>query len=78
MVASIKLRLHGGTVSYTTPLKIKEVEFENGYKGYQIAGVLIVDRTKHKIIYGSGSFFDNLGDRAIKDEVSISFSFTAV
>lgn len=78
LVASIKLRLHGGTVSYTTPLKIKEVEFENGHKGYQIAGVLIVDRTKHKIIYGSGSFFDNLGDRAIKDEVSISFSFTAV
>ena len=76
--ASIKLFLHGGIVDYETPVKVKEVELEDGGKGYMIAGVLMVDRTKHKIIYGSGSFFDNLGDRAINDEVKISFSFTAI
>lgn len=29
---------------------------------------IIVDRTKYNVRYGSGSFFDNLGDRTIFDE----------
>jgi polyisoprenoid-binding protein YceI len=29
---------------------------------------IIVDRTKYNVRYGSGSFFDNLGDRTIYDE----------
>lgn len=32
---------------------------------------LIVDRTKYDIKYGSGSFFDNLGDKAINDEFEL-------
>lgn len=31
-----------------------------------------VDRTKYDIKYGSGSFFDNLGDRAINDEFELT------
>ncbi len=30
-----------------------------------------VDRTKYDIKYGSGSFFDNLGDKAISDEFEL-------
>lgn len=37
-----------------------------------------VDRTKYDIKYGSGSFFDNLGDKAIDDIfiVNVSFPYT--
>lgn len=31
-----------------------------------------VDRTKYDIKYGSGSFFDNLGDKAINDDFNLS------
>ena len=31
-----------------------------------------IDRTKYDIKYGSGSFFDNLGDKAISDEFEVS------
>ncbi len=33
---------------------------------------LKVDRTKYGIKYGSGSFFDNLGDKAINDEFELA------
>jgi len=45
---------------------------------YQIKGKFMLDRTKHNITYGSGSFFDDLGDRVINDEVKIGFEFTAL
>jgi len=35
------------------------------------AARLDIDRTKFGVKYGSGSFFDNLGDRMIKDEFTI-------
>ena len=37
------------------------------------SGKLIFDRTKFDITYGSGSFFEDLADRAINDEVSLEF-----
>jgi polyisoprenoid-binding protein YceI len=35
---------------------------------------IVVDRTKYNIRYGSGSFFDNLGDKTIYDEFKIKVS----
>ena len=32
---------------------------------------IIVDRTKYNVRYGSGSFFDNLGDKTIYDEFKL-------
>ena len=32
---------------------------------------IVVDRTKYSIRYGSGSFFDNLGDKTIYDEFKL-------
>jgi hypothetical protein len=49
-----------------------------GKFGYQINGKFMLDRTKHNITYGSGSVFDDLGDRVINDEVMIGFEFTAL
>ena len=40
-------------------------------------GILTFDRTKFDITYGSGSFFDDLGDRAIKDEITLEFRVMA-
>ena len=76
--ASISLRMHGHDVQYETAITITPTELEDGSMTYVISGDLEIDRTKHKMIYGSGSFFDDLGDRAINDEVYIRFTFTAV
>jgi len=35
---------------------------------------IIVDRTKYDVRYGSGSFFDNLGDKTIYDEFKLKLS----
>lgn len=42
-----------------------------------ISGVLKFDRTKYDITYGSGSFFDDLGDKAINDEIVLEFEIMA-
>ena len=41
------------------------------------SGIITFDRTKFDITYGSGSFFDDLGDRAIKDEITLEFRVMA-
>ena len=42
-----------------------------------ISGKLNFDRTKYEIKYGSGSFFDDLGDKAINDEIELEFRIIA-
>ena len=76
--AYITLKMHGLEVEYKTTIDIKPSELKDGSMSYVISGDLKIDRTKHEMIYGSGSFFDDLGDRAINDEVYIKFIFTAV
>lgn len=41
-------------------------------------GKVVVDRTKYGIKYGSGSFFDNLGDKAIDNEFTLDLNLGAV
>jgi hypothetical protein len=38
---------------------------------------LMIDRTKYGVQYGSGSFFDNLGDKTIDDmfQLDVTLSF---
>jgi polyisoprenoid-binding protein YceI len=38
---------------------------------------IMVDRTKYDIRYGSGSFFDNLGDKAINNEFELNIQLVA-
>ncbi len=40
-------------------------------------GDIVVDRSKFDVKYGSGSFFDNLGDKTIYDEFGLQVSLSA-
>lgn len=51
------------------------VTIENGVAS--AAADVKVDRSKYDVRYGSNSFFDNLGDKAISDEFTVSFDVTA-
>ncbi|MFF5383611.1 YceI family protein [Pedobacter suwonensis] len=42
-----------------------------------LAGKIIVDRTKYDIKYGSKSFFDSIGDKAIDDNFELSVKLVA-
>lgn len=53
----------------TNPVKFKYNKVGNNYKG-----TLKFDRTKFDMIYGSGNFFKNLGDKMIHNEVSLDFN----
>jgi polyisoprenoid-binding protein YceI len=39
---------------------------------------IVIDRTKYNIRYGSGSFFDNLGDKTIYDEFKLKVSILTI
>jgi polyisoprenoid-binding protein YceI len=47
-----------------------EVEIDNGSAIVD----LVIDRTRYNVKYGSGSFFDNLGDKMIYDDFKLSVS----
>lgn len=70
-----------GVYTVTADLTIKEktnpVTFDLAVKGNTATTTFKVDRTKYDIKYGSGSFFDNLGDKAISDnfDVTVSLQF---
>lgn len=40
---------------------------------YHMKGLMVINRTLYGIRYGSGSFFDNLGDKAINDNFELKF-----
>ena len=40
----------------------------------KLSGTIVIDRTMYDIKYGSGKFFDDLGDKTIYDEFELSFS----
>ena len=60
----------------TADLTIKNitnpVTFDIAVNGNTAKTNLKIDRTKYDIKYGSGSFFDNLGDKTINDEFEMS------
>jgi hypothetical protein len=47
--------------------KTEEITFEAFKNGREYSALLEVDRSKFDVRYGSNSFFDNLGDKAIDD-----------
>lgn len=64
-----------GKYAVTADLTIKDVknpvQFDVVVKGNTATGKIVIDRTKYGIKYGSGSFFDNLGDKAIYDDFEL-------
>ena len=55
----------------------REVDVTERNNTLSASGKFNFDRTKFDVIYGSGTFFDNLGDKAINNEVSIQFNIVA-
>ncbi len=65
------------TIKETT----KEIKFfvnlaENGGR-VTATGKLTIDRSEYNVRYGSGSFFDNLGDKTIYDEFDLAITLVA-
>ena len=65
-----------GVYSVTADLTIKEIvnqiTFDLTLKGNNAMAKLIINRAKYDIRYGSGSFFDNLGDKTIYDDFELN------
>jgi polyisoprenoid-binding protein YceI len=66
------LTMKGKTNGITYPASIK---VENGV--VTASADFDIDRTQWEIKYGSGKFFDNLGDKMINDNFNIQFNITA-
>ena len=60
------------TADMTVKGKTNPVKFELTVKGKTATTEFAVNRTKFGIQYGSGSFFDDLGDRTIYDDFDLS------
>ncbi|PWA03902.1 YceI family protein [Flavobacterium psychrotolerans] len=62
------------TADLTIKDKTNPVTFDITVNKNTATTSLKVDRTKYDIKYGSGSFFDNLGDKAISDNFDLTVS----
>jgi polyisoprenoid-binding protein YceI len=54
----------------TQPIEFKAT-IKKDTDGMWFYSVITVDRTKYNVRYGSGSFFENLGDKTIYDEFKL-------
>lgn len=52
----------------------KQVSFTLNYGNKKASTLVTVNRTKYGIKYGSGSFFDNLGDKTIDDDFTLEIN----
>ncbi len=52
--------------------KTNPIAFNLAVNGDAASTTLKIDRTKYDIKYGSGSFFENLGDKTISDEFELA------
>lgn len=57
--------------------KTHPVEFKYNINGQKLSGKLEINRTKYNMIYGSGNFFKNLGDKVINDKVQLEFNIVS-
>jgi polyisoprenoid-binding protein YceI len=72
---------HSVTGDFTIRGITKSVTFtanvtENGSQ-LTIAGTAVLDRSQFDVKYGSGSFFDDLGDNLIHDNFTVGFNLVA-
>lgn len=62
----------------TQPVKFKATFVPNPKdSSFEATGSLNIDRTQFGIKYGSGKFFENLGDKMINDEFKVDFKIVA-
>lgn len=72
--ASRNIRSYQITGDLTITGVTKEVTFQSKFLKNTFHGTISIDRTEFGIKYGSGNFFDNLGDNAIKDNFDLEIS----
>ncbi len=63
--------LYGVSGDLTIKGKTNPIAFDLKLADNKATTKLVIDRTKYDIKYGSGSFFDNLGDKTIYDEFTL-------
>ena len=66
-------KVYNVTADLTIKGKTKPVTFDVTLDGKNAKGSLTFDRTTYDIKYGSGKFFEGLGDKMINDEVKLDF-----
>ncbi len=61
----------------TNPVKFSYTVVESETE-VVLEGAVMVDRTLYDIKYGSGKFFENLGDKTISDEFELKFNVVSI
>jgi polyisoprenoid-binding protein YceI len=54
------------------------IEFEAQKDGNWFMAEIVIDRSKYDVRYGSGSFFENLGDKMIYDDFTMTVKIATV
>ena len=62
----------------TLPIKFKLEDLGMGQEEVRWKGVLTFDRSKYNVRFRSGSFFQNLGDKLILDELPLLIHFVRI
>jgi polyisoprenoid-binding protein YceI len=71
-IAAKTTNMYAVTADLTIKGQTHPVTFDMAVNGNTASTKFKVDRTKYDIKYGSGSFFDNLGDKAISDDFDLA------
>jgi len=66
--------VYGVAGKMTIKGKTNPIAFDLKVTGDTATTSLVIDRSKYDIRYGSGSFFDNLGDKTIYDEFTLDIT----
>lgn len=74
---AVKADLTIKNITNPVSLIISKTEMQEDENMINIEGSMEFDRSEYDIRYGSETFFENLGDKAIKDTVKIDFFITA-
>ena len=80
VITTVKENGKNGRFSVTGDITIKETTKEisfdaqlvNSGEGIVAVADIVIDRSEFDVRYGSGSFFDNLGDKTIYDDFTLS------
>jgi len=70
VTADLTIKGKTGSVTFPTEINISDNKVSATAK-------ITIDRSKYDVRYGSNSFFDNLGDKAISDEFIIEIKLVA-
>lgn len=75
-IKTLETNLYEITADLTIKGITNSVTFNLNATSYKGGGELVFDRTKYDIKYRSGNFFENLGDKAISNNVELNVMFS--